>query len=85
MHEVRLLFLQVLHEAIREGQVEVAGTEQVLHVYAGHPRGAVDARTGRAHKDRLVAALGQRRYQVDYLLRSAIEMASGFYMQYFNL
>ena len=84
MHEIRTRALEVLHEPVRERQVQVAGAEQVLHADSGAARRVIDAGTGRADEDRLVAACGERFDQVQDLLRPAVEMAPGFHMQYFH-
>ena len=84
MHEIGFGFLQVLRQSVGERQVEVAGTEQVTNGDGGGACRRVDARARRAHQRTVVAASHKRRYQVDHLLRTAIEMASGFDMQYFH-
>jgi hypothetical protein len=84
MHDIGALVADELAQPIRERQVEIAGTKQVLHANAVLPGHGVDARVGRADENVLHAPLIQGIEQVNHLLRSAQKMAPGFHMQYFH-
>jgi hypothetical protein len=57
---------------------------QVPHRYGRFARRIVDAGSGRADNQVVVAQFAQRLDKVDHLLGSAVKMAPGFDMQYFH-
>ncbi len=82
--DIRGEFSDKRRQAIGERQVEVAGTEEILHAQSGLARNPVDPGVRRADQRIVVTAPAQRLHQVDDLLRPAEEMAPGFDMQYFH-
>ena len=82
--DIRLLALQVLYEPVREWQIHITRTKQILYVDTGAARGRVNPGTRRTNENRLMTALGKRRNQVDHLLWPAIKMAPCFDIQYFH-
>ena len=84
MNKLRARTLKVLHEAIGERQVEIAGAKEIAYRDRRLPCGRVDARARRTDEQVVVAQLAKCIDQVNDLLRPPIKMAPGFDMQYFH-